>query len=434
MSNLIVDVLFNRGLIKDITNNINFNLSDTFYTGFDPTAKSLHIGNLLVIINLIRLYKMGYTPLVVIGGATSLIGDPSDKIFSRDILKKKHVISNTEFIFNQLNNLFQKNNCEVQILNNLDWFKNIDVIYFFSKISRYFSINYMLSKDFIKNRFINTSNGLKGVVFNEFSYQLFQAYDFLFLYKNYNCKLQIGGSDQWGNILSGIDLVKKKLNKIVYGLTFPLITNNKGDKLGKTNYKSNTIWLDKNMTSVYIFYQYWINLSDEYIKKIFKFYSFMVIDDINQLIYQHNKNPANKLLQKLLSKELTCLIHGNEEYYRVRKCSLILHNKKYHILQCINSVDKFLYLFNGVPKSLFKKQEDYSFLNENCNIVYFLVKIIKFIASNSEAKRLVKNKSISLNNNPILDIKYIVTYNNIIYNNYIIINKGKRDVHIIYVL
>lgn len=417
---------YNRGLIKDKTQNFTFKELKNFYIGFDPTAQSLHIGNLLLIINIIKMYHYGLQPFIILGGATAMIGDPSGKSCNRNILQKDVICHNVECIYQQLYMLFFKHNCQVTILDNYEWFKKINIISFLKDVGRYFSVNYMLSKESMKNRLKD-----KGVGFNEFVYQLFQAYDFLFLYKRMKCYLQIGGSDQWGNIISGIDLIKYKINKVAYGLTFPIVTNKKGEKIGKSNDNNHTIWLNEDMTSIYLYYQFWLQISDIEAKYLIKLYSFASLIEINSIIHQHDANPHMRYIQKYLSKEMTVFIYGSKEFERVYKCSMILYDINYLcMLEKINTVSLFTYFFKGVPYKIFYNTEYITSINE-IHISTLLVDMTNFISSNSEVKRLLNQRSIYLNNHKI-KINRFLSQEDLIYNHYILLRKGRKSVFVVF--
>lgn len=412
MNNLIQELLW-RGLIHDTTYSEQIkNEIITLYTGFDPTYKSLHIGNLVAIIMLIHFKKSGYNIISVIGGGTGMIGDPSGKDGER-IFKKKELLSNNIFCLKKQLSLYLyfKNN---EIFNNYEWLKNKLFIEFARDIGKYFTINYLLTKDSIKRRISNNNS----ISFTEFTYQLLQAYDFLYLYKEKNCSLQIGGSDQWGNITSGIELIRKKLGVKVNGLTFPLITKLDGSKFGKSENGEN-IWIDKNLTSPYKFYQFWINISDEQAKKYIKIYTFLKKEEIKEIIFYHENDPKLKLIQNKLAYAVTIFIHGKKTFEKIKLISNIIFNKKKRINE-INQND-IIFIYKNIPH-----KKIYISKNFKITIIDLLVNKSKFLKSKKEAIKQLKLNSIYINKKKI-DEKFILKKNDFLSGTYILLQRGKKQ-------
>ncbi|XME00839.1 MAG: tyrosine--tRNA ligase [Candidatus Karelsulcia muelleri] len=409
MINLIQEFLW-RGLIHNTTYSKKIkNEKITLYTGFDPTSKSLHIGNLVAIIMLIHFQRSGNKIISVIGGGTGMIGDPSGKNSERIIIKKESLQKNIKNIKKQLSFFL-----DFEILNNSEWLKKTLFIDFAKDIGKYFTINYMLSKDSIKKR-ISKKNSIS---FTEFTYQLFQAYDFLYLYKKKNCSLQIGGSDQWGNITSGIELIRKKLGIKVNGLTFPLITKLDGSKFGKTE-KGDNIWIDPNLTSPYEFYQFWINISDDQAKKYIKIYTFLKKEEIKEIIFFHEKNPNLKLIQKKIASEITIFVHGKKIFEKIKFISNILF-KKEKILTNISKND-IKSIYENIPhKNLFID------INFKIPILDLLVNKSNFIKSKKEAIRHLKCNSILINKK-IIKENFVLKKNDLISESYVLLQKGKKN-------
>ena len=319
-----------RGLIQDVTNGFDEEVkknSVTAYIGFDPTSDSLHIGSLVQLIILKHFQLCGHKPIVLVGGATGMIGDPSGKSKERNLLNADIIDKNISSIKNQLSKFldFDKNKSNAAIiLNNYDWNSELNIIDFFRDYGKLLTVNYMMSKDSVKKR-LSTSDVSEGMSFTEFTYQLFQAYDFHYLIENYNCTIQMGGSDQWGNITSGVELIRKKSGKKAHALTCPLITKADGSKFGKT--EEGNVWLDKEKTSPYKFYQYWLNSSDEDSIKYVKIFTFATKEFIDNLISEHNEVPHERKLQKFISEEITKMVHSEEDLIKVKNASSILFGK-----------------------------------------------------------------------------------------------------------
>ena len=398
--------------------------SSSGYIGFDPTADSLHIGSLVQILILMHFQKFGHKPIVLIGGATGMIGDPSGKSYERNLLSKADLDKNIEGIKTQLSkflNFDSKEKNAAVICNNNDWFNNVKLIDFIRDIGKHLTVNYMVAKDSVKKRLSKDSK--EGMSFTEFTYQIIQAYDFYYLFKNQNCILQMGGSDQWGNITSGTELIRKKTGKKVFALTCPLITKTDGTKFGKT--EDGNVWLDKNRTSPYKFYQYWLNISDEDAIKYVKIFTFYSEDEIKNFINEHNKNPHLRSLQKIIASDLTKLVHSDDDLEKAIIASNILFGKS--TSNDLSSLDEntFLDVFSGVPQ----KTISLKYLNTNPFVQEFLYKV-GFLSSKSEINRAIKENSLSINKDKIKDMDRI-SKSNLICDKYILAQRGKKNYFLI---
>ena len=417
-----------RGMLHDITPETEeFLLSNktTGYIGFDPTANSLHIGSLVQIIILIHFQNFGHKPIVLLGGATGMIGDPAGKTNERKLLDAETLEINISSILSQfkkfLNFENDKKNFAI-LINNYSWMKNFSLIDFSRQIGKNITVNYMMAKDSVKKRLKGETKD--GMSFTEFTYQLIQGYDFLYLYDNYNCKIQLGGSDQWGNITTGTELIRRKSKGKAYAITCPLITKADGTKFGKT--EEGNIWLDKNKTSVYKFYQYWLNTSDEDASSYIKIFTFLDFNSINKIINSHNKNPHLRVLQTKLADAVTELVHGKEELDNVKKASNILFGKNTsNDLMKINT-KTFLEIFDGVPQAQFSRK----ILENGFDILTALSQDSGFLKSISEARRSLKENSISVNKLKVSE-KYILTSNDLIGNQFILLQRGKKNYFIL---
>ncbi|WP_185867107.1 tyrosine--tRNA ligase [Blattabacterium cuenoti] len=418
----IIDELSWRGLIKNKVSGTECQLKKptTIYVGFDPTSDSLHIGSLLPIIILIHFQKKGHKSLALIGEATGFIGDPSEKKDKRIFLRKEILQKNTESIKNQILKLLKFYSEKIELLNNFDWFRKIYFLDFIREIGKYFTVNHMISKDSVKKRINNNKNGIS---FTEFSYSLIQGYDFLYLNQIKNCQLQVGGSDQWGNITAGVELIRKKTGKKAYGITFPLIIKPNGMKFGKSDIGEN-IWLDEKKTSPYKFYQFWMNISDFDIEKYIKIYTFFSKEKIKNLIFKHREHPSKRLLQKKLANEMIEWIHGNEISKKVIKVTNVLFEKKKEIFQFLDE-ETFISIYDHIPHMFlpFKEFEKGIFLLD-------ILKKSGFFSSKSEANRALKANSIHLNKILIKE-NILIKKENIIGKKYILFQFGKKEFFII---
>jgi len=427
MKNFIDEIKW-RGLIHDEMPGIEDHLSDSIrvsYTGFDPTSNSLHIGSLVPIILLAHFQRSGHKPIALIGGATGMIGDPSGKSAERNLLDEETLVNNQAAIKQQLSqflNFDSKEKNSAVILNNFDWMNKFSFLEFTRDIGKHISVNYMMSKDSVKNRISSESSS--GMSFTEFTYQLIQGYDFLHLHKNYNCTIQMGGSDQWGNITTGTELIRRIDSGKGYALTCPLITKSDGAKFGKS--ETGNIWLDPNKTSVYKFYQYWLNTSDDDAEKYIKIFTFLSKKEINNIVILHKNEPHKRLIQKSLAKEITTIVHSAKSFSQVELASTILYSKSFK--KDIESIDEntFLDIFEGVPFVELPKNE----LVKGFDMISVLSSKTEFLKSNSDARRSLSENSISINKSKVKE-DYLVENKDLINDKYVIINKGKRSTFII---
>ena len=398
-----------RGLMKDVAgDDIEKKLNEekiTFYWGTDPTADSLHLGHYSSLITAKRLAKAGHHPILLVGGATGLIGDPRPTA-EREIISYEAINKNLIGIKTQIENIFDGN---VEVVNNYDWIKTFDFITFLRDVGKYINVNYMLNKDIISRR-LET-----GITFAEFSYTLIQGYDFLHLFENKNCVLQAAGSDQWGNMTTGLELIKKKTGKEAYAFTMPLVLDANGNKFGKS--EGNALWLDKNKTSSYALYQYLINSDDKMVEDYLKIFTFLTPEEIINIMEQHNKEPHLRLAQKTLAREIIKDLHGIEEYESARKISEAL--------------------FSGNIKELTGTQIEEGFaqvptfeISEDTKLIDLLVDN-KIVSSRREAREFLGNNAISINGEKVNDENLIVNKGIAIDNKYVVIRKGKKNYYLI---
>ena len=423
-----IDELKWRGLIHDSTPGLQEYLKDsqrTAYIGFDPTSDSLHIGSLVPIMLLAHFQKSGHQPIALVGGATGMIGDPSGKSSERNLLDEATLKKNESCIKEQLSQFLSfddKFSNHALIKNNYDWMKDFSFLDFIRDIGKHITINYMKSKDSVKNR-IDSDSGT-GMSFTEFTYQLVQGYDFLFLNREYNCSIQMGGSDQWGNITTGMELIRRIDNSKGYALTCPLITKSDGSKFGKS--EGGNIWLDTKKTSAYKFYQYWLNSSDEDAKNYIKIFTFLDQNKIEKLISEHNAEPHLRVLQKALASEVTRMVHSQGELDNAEKASRVLFSKNF--LSEINDVEEtiFLDIFEGVTMAEIGLKE----IKNGVEITKLLHEKTGFLSSNSEVKRALGENSIAVNKNKV-NKDYVVGEKDLIKNKYIVVNRGKKKTFLI---
>lgn len=416
-----------RGMLQDSIPGCEDQLlenSCSGYIGFDPTADSLHIGSLVQILILMHFQKCGHKPIVLVGGATGMIGDPSGKSNERNLLSQDDLDKNINGIHKQLSKFLNfdsdKKNSAV-LCNNNDWFKDINLIDFIRDTGKYITVNYMIAKESVKKRLSKDST--VGMSFTEFSYQLIQAYDFYHLFSEKNCKVQMGGSDQWGNITSGVELIRKKSGEKAYALTCPLITKADGTKFGKT--EDGNVWLDRNKTSPYKFYQYWLNVSDTDAKKYIKIFTFYSENEIEEYIKTHDEAPHQRFLQKTIANYLTKLVHSEEDLDKSIKASNILFGKS--TSKDLSDLDEktFLDIFEGVPSTIISFDE----IRQPSTVQEFLYKA-KFLSSKSEIIRALKQNSISINKEKV-DASYSISKENLICNKYILAQRGKKNYYLI---
>ena len=407
-----------RGMVQDImpgTEELLTKEMTTGYVGFDPTSDSLHVGNLLPIMLLKHMQLAGHRPIALVGGATGMVGDPSGKSAERNLLDEATLNKNIEGVGKQLQRFLDFKNGEnaAILVNNLDWMKEMSFIDFIRDVGKHITINYMTAKDSVKKR-IDT-----GLSFTEFSYQLLQGNDFVHLYNTYNCKLQFGGSDQWGNITTGTELIRRKTGGEAFAFTCPLLTKADGGKFGKT--ESGTVWLDPEKTSPYSFYQFWLNASDEDAKKLIRFYTLMSKEDIDKIEVQHNEAPHLRLLQKAIAEEVTIRVHGDEALKTAITASNILFGKSTsEDLRSLSEKD-FFTVFDGVPQAIIPKEK----IENGLSIIDALASETNFLKSNGEARRELKGNAISINKEKVKE-DFLIKTEDLINNKYILIGKGKK--------
>ena len=412
-----------RGMIHDITPGTEEQLEKEIsvaYVGFDPSSDSLHIGNLVSIMMLKHFQLAGNKPIVLIGGATGMIGDPSGKSEERNLLDEKVLRHNQECQKKQLLKFldFDCGENSAELVNNYDWMKEFSFLDFLRDVGKHLTVSYMMAKDSVKSR-LET-----GISFTEFSYQLVQGYDFLFLNQNYNCKLQMGGSDQWGNITTGTELIRRKTGKEVYALTCPLVTKADGGKFGKT--ETGNVWLDPKKTSPYKFYQFWLNCSDEDAVKFIKLFTLLTKNEINELKKQHNEAPHLRVLQKALAKDITIRVHSEEDYNTALEASAILFGKGTTETLKSLSEDILLSVFEGVPQFEVSMTE----ITEGINIVNFLAVKTNIFNSKGEARRMLKDGGVLINKEKVKDT-FIITEKDLLNNKYILVQRGKKNYYLV---
>lgn len=417
-----------RGLIHDIMPDTEAYLNShkvTGYIGFDPTADSLHIGSLVQILILMHFQRAGHRPLALVGGATGMIGDPSGKSDERNLLDAVTLQKNCEGIQQQLERFLDftttAENAAV-LVNNYDWMKDYSLIDFSRDIGKHLTVNYMMAKDSVKKRLGAESK--IGMSFTEFTYQLLQGYDFLHLYETLDCKLQMGGSDQWGNITTGTELIRRKAAGKAFAITCPLITKADGTKFGKT--EGGNVWLDKKRTSPYKFYQYWLNTSDEDAKSYIKIFTFLTQEEVTSLIAVHEEAPHLRELQKKLAASVTDLVHGPDALTTAEKASSILFGKStQEDLKALDS-QTFLDIFEGVPQAEIAASR----FKEGLDMIGALAGETQFLASNGEARRALKENSISVNKKKVNE-SYQITEADLVADNYVLLQRGKKNYFIL---
>jgi tyrosyl-tRNA synthetase len=412
-----------RGMIQDImpgTEEQLLNEMTTAYIGFDPTADSLHIGNLVPILLLVHLQKAGHKPIALVGGATGMIGDPSGKKEERKLLTEEDIDHNAECIRKQLSRFldFQSNKNPAILVNNLDWFKGISTISFLRDAGKFLTVSYLLSKGFIKDRM----NDDQEISFTEFNYILMQAYDFMWLYQQYDCKIQMGGSDQWGNITAGTELIRKKLRGKGFAFTCPLITKADGGKFGKT--EEGNIWLDPDRTSSYQFYQFWLNASDADAEKWIKIFTFLKQDEINSIIAEHKKDAGKRMLQKRLAEEVTKFVHGEAALSEAIATSEKLFTNQTASAESLSVED--LEGMEGVVKIDFPKDK----ITTGIDVVSFLAEANIF-PSKGEARKTVQGGGVSINREKVEGIGFKIDNSLLLHNQYLLVQKGKKNYYLV---
>ena len=421
MKNLIEELTW-RGMIQDIMPGTDEQLNKemtTGYIGFDPTADSLHIGNLVPIILLIHLQKCGHKPIALVGGATGMVGDPSGKSEERNLLSEdilNHNVAKVKLQLEKYLNFDPSLPNAAEMVNNYDWFRQISFLDFIRDTGKYITVNYMMSKDSVRKR-LESDNGMS---FTEFTYQLVQGYDYYWLHKNKGCKLQMGGSDQWGNIVTGTELIRKKSSGEAFAFTCPLITKADGGKFGKS--EKGNVWLDIAKTSPYQFYQFWLNAADADAIKYIKIFTFLSKEEIDSLIAQHTGNEHQRILQKRLAEEVTCFVHSRLDYeFAVKSSEILFNNDTAEILQQLNE-EQLLQVMEGIPTA------DYSLANlhSGVDIVSFLADTT-ILPSKGEARKMVQGGGISINKIKVDSIELALNESLLLNGKYLLVQKGKKN-------
>ncbi|PRX56531.1 tyrosine--tRNA ligase [Flagellimonas meridianipacifica] len=417
-----------RGMIHDVMPGTEEHLMEKMqaaYVGIDPTADSLHIGHLVGVMMLKHFQLAGHKPIALVGGATGMIGDPSGKSAERNLLDEKTLRRNQEALKAQLSRFLDFDGTESNaaiLVNNYDWMKDFSFLDFIRDVGKHITVNYMMAKDSVKKRL--SSDAKEGMSFTEFTYQLVQGYDFLYLYQNHDCALQMGGSDQWGNITSGTELIRRIGGGKGYALTCPLITKADGTKFGKT--EGGNIWLDAHRTSPYRFYQYWLNTSDVDAEKYIKIFTFLNKESIEQLIEEHNEAPHMRLLQKKLAEEVTSMVHSEADLDRAVQASNILFGKS--TSEDLKQLDEqtFLDVFEGVPQAQLSMSE----LENGLDMIGALAAKTGFLGSNGEARRELKQNSISVNKEKVKE-DYLITKTDLINDKFVLLQRGKKNYYVL---
>ena len=418
--NLIAELQW-RGMIQDImpgTEEWLMKEKVSGYIGFDPTSDSLHIGSLVPILLLVHLQRAGHRPLALVGGATGMVGDPSGKSEERNLLSEEVLQQNVEGVRNQLSKFldFSASNPQAALLvNNYDWFKGLDFLTFIRDVGKHITVNYMMAKDSVKKRI----EGENGMSFTEFSYQLVQGYDFYWLYNNHNCHLQMGGSDQWGNILTGAELIRRKSGGEAYAFTCPLITKADGGKFGKT--EKGNVWLDAQKTTPYQFYQFWLNASDEDAEKWIKIFTLLPQDTINQLIITHREKPEARALQQQLALEVTAFVHGKEVLDSILETTRGFFGGD--ALNFIKSTTAATLEKSGLPTLPYSGEWP-------VNVVTLLAEAGSF-ASKGEAKKMIQAGGVSINEQKITDIQTMIDDSHLLNGRFILVRRGKKQLDLI---
>tara|TARA_B110000046_G_scaffold76119_1_gene84220 strand:+ start:1306 stop:2577 length:1272 start_codon:yes stop_codon:yes gene_type:complete len=406
-----------RGMIHDIMPGTKeaLNKPTAGYIGFDPTADSLHIGSLVQIMILVHLQQAGHRPIALVGGATGMVGDPSGKSKERNLLDQNEIEKNITGVRTQLEKFlnFDCGENSAELVNNYNWFKEMNFLDFIRDVGKHITVNYMMAKDSVKSRMET------GISFTEFTYQLVQGYDYYWLNKNKGCVIQLGGSDQWGNIVTGTELIRRMGGGEAYAVTTPLIKKADGSKFGKT--ESGNVWLDRKRTSPYKFYQYWLNSSDEDAKTYIKIFTLKSEEEINSIIAEHEEAPHVRLLQKSLAEEITTRVHSKEDYEAAVEASNVLFGKSTSETLKNLSEEDMLSIFEGVPKAEISLAE----LEAGIDLVDLLVEKTSFLQSNKEARRAIKENSISLNKDKVTD-ELLVNKTHLVSDKYLLLQRGKK--------
>jgi tyrosyl-tRNA synthetase len=428
MENLIKELVW-RGLIQDIIPGTEEQLCKeptAGYVGFDPTADSLHIGSLIPIIVLMHLQKFGHKPIALVGGATGMVGDPSGKSEERNLLSTEVLNYNVTAVKKQLEKFLDfssdKENA-AEMVNNYDWFKGISFLDFIRDTGKHISINYMMAKDSVRKR-LESENGMS---FTEFTYQLVQGYDFYWLNKNKNCKLQFGGSDQWGNIVTGTELIRRKSGGEAFAFTCPLLTKADGGKFGKS--EKGNVWLSPDKTSPYSFYQFWLNTADQDAERFLKIFTFLNEKEIIDLVNQHQGNEHLRILQKKLAEEITCLVHSRKDYeFAVKASSILFSNDTAQTLKELNE-DQLLQVMEGVPSIEIERKA----INENIDLISLLTET-KIFSSKGEARKMLSGGGVFVNKEKITSVDAVLNEELLLNEKYLLIQKGKKNYYLLKVV
>lgn len=418
----LVEELRWRGMLQDIMPGTEELLNKEMvsgYIGFDPTSDSLHIGSLVPILLLVHMQRAGHKPFALVGGATGMIGDPSFKSEERNLLSEEALQHNLEGIKKQLSKFLDFSSDapnKAEMVNNYDWFKDFSFLNFIRDVGKHITVNYMMSKDSVRKRL----EGNNGMSFTEFTYQLIQGYDFYWLYQNKNCKLQMGGSDQWGNIVTGTEIIRRKAGGEAFAFTCPLLTKADGGKFGKT--EKGNVWLDPDKTSPYQFYQYWLNASDEDATKWIKIFTLLPKQEIDQLINDHAAAPHARALQKKLAEEITCFVHSREDYeFAVKASEILFGNASTEALAALNE-KQLLQVMEGVPTAEISR--------EQIQAGYDLISLLAdtgVTPSKGEAKKLLAASGVAINKEKIAPEKTAVGTADLLQNKYLLLQKGKKN-------
>jgi tyrosyl-tRNA synthetase len=420
----LIEELSWRGMVQDImpgTSDLLAREMVSGYIGFDPTADSLHIGSLVPILLLVHLQKAGHKPIALVGGATGMVGDPSGKSEERNLLSEDMLNHNLRCIKQQLEKYLDFDPAlpnPAEMVNNYDWFRNMSFLDFIRDVGKYITVNYMSAKDSVRKRL----DGENGMSFTEFTYQLVQGYDYYWLYTNKNCKLQMGGSDQWGNITTGTELVRRKAGGEAFAFTCPLLTKSDGGKFGKT--EKGNIWLDPVKTSPYQFYQFWLNATDADAEKWIRIFTFLSQSQIASLLAQHSGDPGARTLQKALAREITVFVHGEEEYANAVRTTEQLFSNQSASIGSLSAED--LESLEGVIKFEFPKEK----IINGMDVVSFLAETGSF-TSKGDARKMIQQGGVSVNREKVGDINMPITGSSLLHEKYILVQKGKRNYYLI---
>jgi len=414
-----------RGMIQDIMPGTEEQLNKEItsaYIGFDPTADSLHIGSLVPILLLVHLQKAGHKPIALVGGATGMVGDPSGKSEERNLLSEEILQHNQEGVKEQLEKFldFDCGDRSAEIVNNYDWFRNMSFLDFIRDVGKHITVNYMMAKESVKKRIDGD-----GMSFTEFTYQLVQGYDYYWLYTNKNCKLQMGGSDQWGNIVTGTELIRRKAGGEAFAFTCPLITKTDGGKFGKT--EKGNVWLDPKKTTPYQFYQFWLNASDEDAEKWIRIFTFLTLEEIEKITNKHQDDPARRILQKRLAGEITSFVHGKEELEKAIETTQKLFSNQNAPVESLSIND--LEEMEGVVKSDYDRAK----LNANIDVVSFLAETNIF-PSKGEARKTIQGGGVSINRKKIENLQMPIDNSLLLHDKYILVQKGRKNYYLVKVV